>query len=207
MKIDIAKATREDADFLAKMILQSSRADKTVGLFDYLFQNVPDEVALRKIESLLLSEKRCYCHYENFLIAKIEGENVGTLCSYEPRIATKERFVEALYESGCDESVIDRLHELAECDFDIDKKRLMFDFLEEAEGYVEMGILKALAQKSLLGARLKGYRIAQTVVEIGSLEREMFYEKLGFEIKERRMCDPYKEIFGRSGVMLMELDF
>ena len=201
------KAKREDVSFLAEMMLQSSRAEKAVGLFDYLFKNASDDMILQKLEHLLLSEKRCYCYYENFLVAKIDGKSVGTLCSYEPRIATKERFVEALQESGCDESVLDRLGRLAECDFEINKRTLMFDFLEEVEGYVDVGILKALMQKSLLTARLKGYRIAQTIVEIGSLETLMFYEKLGFTVKEQRECESYKEIFGRSGVMLLELDF
>ena len=207
MSVKVEKAKKEDVPFLAKMMLQSSRAEKAVGLFDYLFNNASDELILQKLEALLQSPKRCYCYYENFLVARIGGEQVGTLCSYEPRIATKERFIEALQESGCDTSVVDRLNVLGECDFDINKRTLMFDFLEEVEGYVDMGILKALMQKSLLTARLKGYRIAQTIVEIGSLETLMFYEKLGFGIKEKHECDSYKEIFGRSGVMLLELDF
>lgn len=207
MSVKIEKAKKEDAPFLARMMLQSSRADKAVGLFDYLFNNAADDMIIQKLEQLLLSSKQCYCYYENFLVARIDEKNVGTLCSYEPRIATKEKFIEALQDTGCDDSVVDRLNALRECDFDINKRTLMFDFLEEVEGYVDMGILKALMQKSLLTARLKGYRIAQTIVEIGSLETLMFYEKLGFSVKEKKECESYKEIFGRSGVMLLELDF
>ncbi len=201
------KAKSEDADFLASMILTSSRADKPVGLFDYIFENSSDEFILEKIRLLLQSQKECYCYYENFLIAKVDGKNVGTLCSYEPRIATKEKFVEALRKSGCDEDAISRLKRLDECDFNINNRTLMFDFLEEVDGYIDVGILKALMQKSLLTARLKGYRIAQTIVEIGSLESLLFYEKLGFVKKEQKECESYKEIFGRNGVMLLELDF
>ena len=207
MSVKVEKAKKEDTPFLTKMMLQSSRADKPVGLFDYLFNNASDDMIINKLEQLLLSEARCYCHYENFLVASIDGTKAGTLCSYEPRIATKERFIEALQESGCDESVIERLNRFRECDFDINNRTLMFDFLEEIEGYVDMGILKSLMQKSLLTARLKGYRIAQTIVEIGSLETLMFYKKLGFHIKEERACEPYREIFGRNGVMLLEMDF
>ncbi len=207
MAVKIEKATKDDLAFLASMMLQSSRADKKVGLFDYLFKNAEDDVILQKLQQLLVSEKRCYCHYTNFLVASVAGKQVGTLCSYEPRVATRERFIEALLESGCDESVIERLDYIRDCEFDINNRTLMFDFLEEAEGYVDVGILKELMQKSLLSARLKGYRIAQTIVEIGSLETLMFYEKLSFGIKEKKECDSYKEIFGRNGVMLLELDF
>ena len=207
MTVKVEKAKSEDADFLASMILTSSRADKPVGLFDYIFQNSSDEFILEKIRLLLQSQKECYCYYENFLIAKVDGKSVGTLCSYEPRIATKEKFVEALHKSGCDEDAISRLKRLDECDFSINNRTLMFDFLEEVDGYIDVGILKALMQKSLLTARLKGYRIAQTIVEIGSLESLLFYEKLGFVKKEQKECESYKEIFGRNGVMLLELDF
>jgi len=207
MSVKVEKATRDDLSFLAKMILQSSRADKKIGFFDYLFDTTSDELLLQKLQELLISQKSCYCYYENFLVAKIDDKRVGTLCSYEPRVATKERFVEILQEIGCDKNVIDRLEKLNKCDFEISKRTLMFDFLEEIEGYVDMGILKALMQKSLLSSRLKGYRIAQSIVEIGSLERLMFYEKLGFVIKQKKECEPYKEIFGRNGLMLLELDF
>jgi len=207
MTIKIEKATLEDVPFLATMMLQSSRAGKAIGLFDYLFKSSDEKRLLEKLSWLLQSTKECYCHYTNFLVAKNEKEPVGTLCSYEPRIATKEKFVEALQKTGCDESVVERLDRLDPCNFDINKRTLMFDFFEEKEEYVDVGILKALMQKSLLNARLKGYRIAQTIVEIGSLESLMFYEKLGFAPKEERRCDSYKEIFGRKGVTLLEHEF
>jgi hypothetical protein len=39
-------------------------------------------------------------------------------------------------------------------------------------------ILKELVRKSMLTARLKGYRKVQTMVEIGSVETEIIYKKL-----------------------------
>jgi hypothetical protein len=207
MAIKIEKAKEDDISFLAQMILQSSRADKKVGLFDYLFEGENDTAILNRLQQLITSDAKPYCHKDNFLVAHVDGKKVGTLCSYEPRVATKERFIEALQKTGCDESVIERLDKLSLCEFAINNRTLMFDFLEEVEGYIDVGILKALMQKSLLTARLKGYRIAQTIVEIGSLESQMFYEKLGFSLKEEKVCEAYKEVFGRNGVMLLSLEF
>ena len=70
-----------------------------------------------------------------------------------------------------------------------------------------MGVLKALMTKSLLTARLKGYRIAQTIIEIGSLESELFYKKLGFHKVNQIECELYKEKFGRLGLMLLATEF
>jgi len=207
MSIKIEKAKREDAPFLAQMMLESSRAQKKIGLFDYLFEASNDDELLEKLQHIALNPIGCYCYFENFLVAKVDGKKVGSLCAYEPRKATKNDFLQALIESGCGSSVEKRLENLASCEFKINNRTLMFDFLEEVEGYVDVGILKALMQKSLLEARLKGYRIAQTIVEIGSLESLLFYQTLSFEEKERKECEKYKEIFGRNGVMLLELDF
>ena len=208
MKIDIQNAKEEDAPFLAKMMLQSSRADKKIGFFDYIFSTKDDEKLLTYLEKLAKTNAKSYCHYQNFLIAKVDSKNVGTLCCYEPRIATKNKFIEALSEIGCDDKkILEKLENFIECDFNINTRTIMFDFLEEIDGYIDVGILKSLMQKALLNARLKGYRIAQTLVEIGSLENLLFYEQLGFKEKYEKECEFYKEQFGRRGIKLLEMIF
>ena len=79
--------------------------------------------------------------------------------------------------------------------------------MEELEGFSDVGILKDLMIKSLLTARLKGYRIAQTIVEIGSLEALLFYKKLGFKEVSEIECDLYREKFGRPGLVLLAIEF
>jgi len=207
MSITIRQATVDDSSFLAQMILQSSRAGKKGGLFDLLFTDHDDSFILSKLESLTKTESKSQCHYKNFLIAEIDGKSVGTLCSYEPRISTKETFNKALKEIGYEKDIEKTLDVLYNCSFDQNKSTLMFDFMEEVEGFIDVGIQKALMQKSLLTARLKGYRIAQTIIEIGSLEAELFYKKLGFRKTTELECEGYKEVFGRPGLMLMSLEF
>ena len=207
MSIKIRKALSEDAPFLAQMILQSSRAQKKIGMFDVVFGLKDDNDVLEKLEMLTKTSVKSYCHFSNFLIAEIDGENVGSLCSYEPRIATKEAFLEALKEIGNENENNDFLEILDSCDFELNKRTLIFDFMEELEGHMDVGILKALMQKSLLTARLKGYRIAQTMVEIGSLETLLYYKKLGFKEVKHQECELYKEKFGRAGLVLLAFEF
>jgi len=207
MSIKIRKATAEDAEFLAQMMLQSSRAGKKVCVYDLIFDTKDQNETLKKLAALSTSKVANHCHYNNFLIAESNGQSVGTLCSYEPRIATRQAFLDALIEIGCDEKVSERLEVLYDCDFKLNNRTLMFDFMEEAEGFIDVGVLKTLMQKSLLTARLKGYRIGQTLVEIGSLDTLLFYKKLGFRVVEEKECELYKETFGRLGLVLLEIDF
>ena len=207
MSIKIRQATADDASFLAEMILQSSRAGKKGGLFDLLFSGEDDTEIVKKLALLTTTEAKSHCNYKNFLVAEIDGNRVGTLCSYEPRISTKETFIKELDEIGCRKDVEETLDVFYSCGFEQNKSTLMFDFLEEVEGFIDVGILKALMQKSLLSARLKGYRVAQTIIEIGSLEAELFYKKLGFVKKSEIECEGYKETFGRPGLMLMSIEF
>jgi hypothetical protein len=206
MNIKIKQAKAEDSSFLAEMILQSSRAGKKDGFFDLLFDTNDNEVILAGLEKLTQTESKSHCHFSNFLIAEMDGKSVGTLCSYEPRIATQEAFIKALAEIGHkDEN--EALDVMYSCTFDLNKRTLMFDFMEELAGFIDVGVLKALMQKSLLTARLKGYTIAQTMIEIGSLENELFYKKLGFRVVEQKECELYKERFGRVGLMLLSTEF
>lgn len=206
MGIEIKKATAEDSAFLAQMILQSSRAEKKEGLFDLIFKTSDDKIVLENLEKLTKTTAKSHCHFSNFLIAKIDGKCVGSLCSYEPRISTQEAFVEALLEIGCDD-VEEPLAVLHCCEFDLNKRTLMFDFMEEIDGMVDVGVLKELMQKSLLNARLKGYRIAQVIIEIGSLEAKLFYTKFGFKEVAQKECELYREKFGRTGLMLLAIEF
>ena len=207
MSINIRKATVEDSPFLAQMILQSSRAGKKDGIFDLIFGTNDDAVILPKIEALTKTTAKAHCNFNNFLIAEMDGKSVGTLCSYEPRIATKQAFVDALAEVGCGENCTEALDVMTCCDFGLNNRTLMFDFMEELEGFIDVGVLKTLMTKSLLTARLKGYRIGQALVEIGSLETILFYKKLGFKQVEEKECDLYKEKFGRAGQILLEIEF
>ncbi len=207
MGIKIRKAVAEDAPFLAQMMLQSSRAGKKYGIFDLLFETNDDAAIVKCLESLAVVGKKQHCHFSNFLIAEIDSQSVGCLCSYEPRIATRETFVEALNELECCEDVESKLEVLDICGFEQNSRILMFDFMEEIEGFIDVGVLKALMQKSLLNARLKGYRLGQTIVEIGSLETLLYYKKLGFKEVEEKECELYKEKFGRNGLVLLAIEF
>ncbi|WP_345993353.1 acyl-CoA acyltransferase [Sulfurimonas sp. HSL-1716] len=203
-KIEIRKALSGDSKFLALSMLKSSRAGKRTGIFDLIFDIDNKELLLNKLEQLITSEIKTYCHYSNFLIASIDGEDVGTLCNYEPRIATEELLSKALEKLGVSEENEEHSSMISLCAFQSDKRTWMLDFLVEKDGYSDLVIIKELVKKSLLTASLKGYRIVHTVVEIGSADIMLVYKKLGFKVINEKKCEVFKEKFGRSGVALLE---
>ncbi len=207
MSINIRNAKSEDAPFLAEMILKSSRAEKKFGLYDLIFNASDNRETLKNLEKLTTTNAKSSCHFSNFLVAEMDGNSVGTLCSYEPRIATREMLCDALEEIGVDSKKSEFMEILDSCNFELNKRTLMFDFMEESDGFIDVGVLKALMQKSLLTARLKGYRIVQTIVEIGSLETLLYYKKLGFKEIQTIECELYREKFGRAGLVLLAYEF
>jgi len=208
MGIKIRKATANDSKFLAQMILQSARAQKKICIYDLIFDTNNDEEILNNLEKFVTTIAKNSCHFSNFLVAEVDGNLVGSLCSYEPRISTRQTFCDALKEIGVENAANSEYIEILDtCDFKLNTRTLMFDFMEEVEGFIDVGVLKELMTKSLLSARLKGYTIAQTIVEIGSLEALLYYKKLGFKEVRTKECELYREKFGRRGLVLLAYEF
>ncbi len=201
MSIKIRKAEKKDCALVSWAMLESSRSGKKTSLFDLIFQCHDDAVLLEKLTLLSQTTTKSYCHYSNFLVAVEDGKDVGVLCGYEPRIATHEVLSKALMELDIDESYNERIKAYFLCLPKVGRQTWILDFMEVKEDAHELTVLKELVQKSLLTARLKGYRNVETMVEIGSAEAQLTYKKLGFDVQDEIQSEAYFETFGRSGIM------
>ena len=130
---------------------------------------------------------------------------LGTICGYEPRIATHEIFSKALEEIGFDETYHERIAAYLLCEGEVDNKTFVLDFMLIKPEFKSLDVFKELIGKSMLTARLKGYRKVQTSVEIGSVESEMIYKKLGFSVIDEKRSEYYKEQFDRAGIMRLQM--
>ena len=205
MNIKIRKATEKDAPLLAQSMLESSRSGKKKGLFDVLFNTNKANELLKTLEKLTTTQTKSYCHFSNFLVATVDGVDAGSLCGYEPRIATHEIFTKAMAELGFDASYEERMSAYRLVEPEFDKKTFLLDFMAVKDEFHEFSVLKELVQKSLLTSRLKGYRIVQTMVEIGSVEAILVYKKLGFEVIDERKNEFYEAEFGRPGIVRLQI--
>ncbi len=205
MKITVRKASEADTVIICKALLESSRAGKRLGLFDFVFQASSDEQLLDYLKRLTTTTTKCYCHYSNFFIAVSGSNSVGAICAYEPRIATHDAFAKALEEIGIDESYHERIAGYLLCEPEVDNQTWVLDFLTLQEEFKSIENYKELVTKSMLPARLKGYRKVQTMVEIGSVETELIYKKLGFTLIDEKRSDYYEEQFSRAGLMRLQI--
>lgn len=205
MAITVRKASEADIDMIAQALLESSRGGKRIGLFDLVFNTSEDKTLLSHLKRLALTSTKSYCHYSNFFVAVSDGALVGTICGYEPRIATHEIFSKALEEIGFDETYHERIAAYLLCEGEADNKTFVLDFMLVKAEYKTIDVYKELIGKSMLTARLKGYRKVQTSVEIGSVENEIIYKKLGFEVIDEKRSEYYKEQFHRAGIMRLQM--
>ena len=196
MNIRTAKAT--DAEFIAWAILESSRAGKKQGVFDRIFS--PSDDLNKTLEALVTNEIKTLCHYSNFLIAEVDGELAGALCGYDGYKVSWDTMSQALESMGCQGDYKERISGYLMCDPSVEKNTLVLDFMITKEKFRGLGVVKELVKKVLLNARLKGFRRAQTGIEIGSVETQLAYEKMGFEAKEEKKSDYYLEEYGRPGI-------
>ena len=196
MNIRTAKAT--DAEFIAWAILESSRAGKKQGVFDRIFS--PSDDLNKTLEALVTNEIKTLCHYSNFLIAEVDGELAGALCGYDGYKVSWDTMSQALEGMGCQGDYKERISGYLMCDPSVEKNTLVLDFMITKEKFRGLGVVKELVKKVLLNARLKGFRRAQTGIEIGSVETQLAYEKMGFEAKEEKKSDYYLEEYGRPGI-------
>jgi len=205
MAITVRKASESDIDLIAQALLESSRSGKNIGLFDLVFNTSDDELLLGHLKRLALTTTKSYCHFSNFFIAMSGGSSVGTICGYEPRIATHEIFSKALEEIGFDESYHERIAAYLLCEGEVDNKTFVLDFMLVKPEFKTIDVYKELIGKSMLTARLKGYRKVQTSIEIGSAENELIFKKLGFEMIDEKRSEYYKEQFDRAGIMRLQM--
>jgi ribosomal protein S18 acetylase RimI-like enzyme len=205
MAITVRKASEADLESVAVALLEGSRAGKKIGLFDLVFKPADDKELLGHLKKLALAPTKCYCHLSNFFVAVSDGKEAGLICGYEPRIATHEIFSKALEEIGFDESYHERIAAYLLCEGDVDNKTFVLDFLHVKPEFKNIDVYKELIGKSMLTARLKGYRKVQTSLEIGAVETEMVFKKMGFSFVDEKRSGYYKEQFGRPGIMRLQI--
>jgi len=206
MNIIVRKASSEDAEYIAKEIIKSSQNMSNIGLFDLIF-NEEGTALEKKLCSLVVNKSDNLCQYKYFLIAESYGKKIGLIAGYEAKKMKSEFLLDAIrsdYEidpSKCE--VI--LNTYFSCYAPKNKNSWVLKFLSVVDDIDAFAVARALINKSLLNARVKGYRLGQSSIDIDNVELQEIYKDSSFSKEEEVKNEAFEDLFHSLGIVLYKL--
>jgi len=206
----IREAGERDTPFLAWVMQAAARSHRPVGIWDVVFPG-PDAPRLARLEALLRTEPRSYCHYAPFLVADEEGEPVAALCGYHPRHEGAPAMAAALRQSlegaGLGEAEVQatfaRFAPILTCAPDTPEDLFVVEWVATRPAWRRRGLVRELLAAVLERGRRAGFREAQISYLIGNEPARLTYERAGFRrVAERRHPD-FERVFGSPGIATM----
>jgi ribosomal protein S18 acetylase RimI-like enzyme len=210
MGISTRRARRDDADFLAWVMLAASRAHLRRGIWDLIIcdgERADDEACLDYLKRLAVAEPRSLYHYENFLVAELDGRPAAALCGFEVREGTWAIVAEAM-------SAVQREIGWTEDDVAASQQRMApiwACFLEDAgaDWIVDNiatkpecrghGAASTLIEEIVRQGARRGRKLAQISTYIGNDAAQTVYEKAGFRVSDEKRCAELERLLGAPG--------
>lgn len=208
----IRRARREDADFLAWVMLAASRAHLTRGVWDLIIGTdigTDEEGCLDYLKRLAVAEPRSLYHYENFVVAEVDGTPAAGLCSFDMREDTWAIVAEATsavqHDIGWSEADVAASRERVAPVWACFLKDAGADWGIENVGtrpeYRGRGLASALMAEFLREGAERGRQLAQITTYIGNDAARSVYEKAGFRFSDEKRCAEVAALLGAPGFM------
>lgn len=206
----IREAGEGDVPFLAWVMQAAARSHLPVGIWDVVFPG-PDAARLARLEALLRSEPRSYCHYGPFLVAERRGEPAAALCGYHPRHEGAPAMAAALRHSleaaGLDEAGIRetfaRFAPILTCAPETPEDLFVVEWVATRPEHRRRGLVRELLAAVLERGRRAGFREAQISFVLGNEPARRAYERAGFRIVAERRHREFERVFGSPGIATM----
>jgi ribosomal protein S18 acetylase RimI-like enzyme len=210
MSISVRRARREDDDFLAWAMLAASRAHLKRGIWDLIIcedERGGDRVCLNYLRRLATAEPRSLYHYENFLVAEVDGKPAAALGGSDMRAETWTVVAEAM-------SAVQRTLGWTDADCEASRQRvapIWSCFLEDAGAdwgieniatkpeWRGRGVAAALIGEILREGVHRGRKLAQITTYIGNDAAQSVYEKSGFRFSGEKRCSELATLLGTPG--------
>src|SRR4030042_1183168 len=94
MNIDIRSARADDAPFLAWVMLTASRSQLKFGVWEH-YVGGTDQDCLSFLSLVATTQKPHLFHSSTFIVAEMDGQKVGALSGYDPKVLGMKGFVQA----------------------------------------------------------------------------------------------------------------
>lgn len=206
MHIKIRCGRVDDAPFLSQVLLASSRAHLSRGVWDLIIGG-DDAVCLEYLRRLVIVEPRSLYHYETFRVAELEGTRAAALGGFLLEADRWARVSEALsrvqQELAWTEQDLaasrQRTAPIWSCflaDIGVDWGIENVAAMPEFRG---MGVIGSLLLETLGEARRRGCKLAQVSTYIGNEAAIAVYERAGFRFSDEKRCESLEAALGTPG--------
>jgi ribosomal protein S18 acetylase RimI-like enzyme len=198
MDLRIRQALKDDAAFLAWLILAAGRAHVTRGIWEVIL-GLPENECLGFLKLLAVTDIPHLFHHSCYLIAETKGGPVSGLGGYDPSIlgyqALKRALPEVLRNTGksrLEEMGQGSLPRITACIPPALEGAWAIDSVATLPDFRRRGIASRLLDSILAVGRREGFQHGQISIYIGNTPAQGAYERKGFRLLDE-WRDPYFE--------------
>ena len=206
MNVNIRPAKSSDAEFLAWVMLASSRSHVERGAWDLIIGG-DDSRCLDYLKRLAVAEPRSLCHYESFLVAELDGLQAAALSTSKPAeggwMLVRQAEVEVERSLGWTEAdkVASRtrfapmrasMPPEAGADWFI-------EFVATRPEYRRRGLVDALMYQAIRQGVERGCSLAEIMILAGNDPAQRAYEKVGFVVHDEYGSPEFEAAIGAPG--------
>ncbi|MEW6667374.1 MAG: GNAT family N-acetyltransferase [Thermodesulfobacteriota bacterium] len=198
MESRVRNASRDDAAFLAWVILTAGRAHVKRGIWEVVL-NAPENDCLRFLETLAVTGTHHLFHYSCFSIAEEGKDPVAGLGGYDAGMLGYQALRQVLPEVYVKwgrmpptEMMRGESPRITACVPPSLEGAWVIESAATLPAFRKMGMMSRLLDDVLDKGRKRGFRQAQLSIYIGNTPAQRAYEKHGFKLLDE-WRDPYFE--------------
>jgi translation initiation factor 4G len=206
MSSKIRRATRSDADFLAWVMLASSRSHVSRGAWDLII-GADDAGCLEYLKRLAIGEPRSLCHHESFMVAEVDGRPAAALCTFKPGEGgwavvgqVKSNVERELGWTEADQAASQlRFAPMMGCFLPDAGEDWCIEFVATLPEYRRQGLVDALMREAIQQGIERRCSLAQILILAGNDAAQAAYEKAGFVVHDQRGSPEFEAAVGAPG--------
>jgi GNAT superfamily N-acetyltransferase len=210
----IRPATKDDVPMIAEVVLLASRSHLETGVF-YLMIESNDGDRLAFIRAMLTTQQRSWCHFENFLVAEVDGRPAAALSGYAAHDTTllplEQAFVAGFRAIGMSDAQIgasfQRSLVFLKCSSDDEPKSWIIEWVACLDTFRRRGLVRALLPAVINRGRDRGHTLTQIGIIMGNTSAQRAYEDAGFVLDHEKTDADFEAAIGSPGLArLLRID-
>jgi ribosomal protein S18 acetylase RimI-like enzyme len=210
----IRPGKKEDANFLARVMMLASRGHLQRGVWD-LIAGGSENNCLDYLRRLAVTEPVSLCHYSSFIVAEHDGAPAAALCGFDPRAGGWQVLADAMknvqhqlgWTEADEKASADRSAPVWTCTFDTLEGAWVVESVATLPEYRRRGLVDSLMSEILEAGQTRGHRLSQLTILIDNIAAQRAYQKAGFRVLDEKRHPDFEAALGAPGFMRMVRDY